>query len=121
MSETSKKDKTLYKGVGLYLFNHNYLFDRSNYIQSRIKEIEKKLVKKKIIETKKIKKNNLLSKKEIKSLENNYILQSDLTVDKTFFLSKNNNLIIQPGVKIFFEKDVSIISDGSIISQPASA
>ncbi len=114
MSETSKKDKTLYKGVGLYLFNHNYLFDRSNYIQSRIKEIEKKLVKKKIIETKKIKKNNLLSKKEIKSLENNYILQSDLTVDKTFFLSKNNNLIIQPGVKIFFEKDVSIISDGSI-------
>ena len=115
LSETSKKDKTLYKGVGLYLFNQNYLFDRSNYIQNRIKEIEKKLVKKKIIETKKFKKNNLLIKKEIKSLENNYILQSDLTIDKTFFLSKNNNLIIQPGVKIFFEKDVSIISEGSII------
>ena len=46
LSETSKKDKVFYKGVGLYIFNQNYLFDRSNYIQSRIKEIEKKLVKK---------------------------------------------------------------------------
>ena len=47
-------------------------------------------------------------------MENNYILQADLTVDKTLFLEKNNNLIVQPGVKIFFEKDVSLISEGSI-------
>ena len=52
--------------------------------------------------------------KEIQSLENNYILQTDLTIDKNFFLAKHNNLIIQPGVKIFFEKDASIISEGSI-------
>ena len=114
LSETSKKDKTFYKGVGLYMFNQNYLFDRSNYIQSRIKDIEKKLLKKEITKIKNFKKNNLLNKEEIKSLENNYILQADLTVDKTLFLEKNNNLIVQPGVKIFFEKDVSLISEGSI-------
>ena len=114
LSETSKKDKTFYKGVGLYKFNQNYLFDRSNYIQSRIKDIEKKLLKKEITKIKNFKKNNLLNKEEIKSLENNYILQADLTVDKTLFLEKNNNLIVQPGVKIFFEKDVSLISEGSI-------
>ena len=114
LSETSKKDKNFYKGVGLYIFNQNYLFDRSKYIQSRIKEIEKKLVKEKIIQAKNFEKNDLLSKEEIQSLENNYILQTDLTIDKNLFLAKNNNLIIQPGVKIFFKKDVSIISEGSI-------
>lgn len=96
------------------MFNQNYLFDRSNYIKSRINDIEKKLVKKEIIKKKNFKKNNLLNKEEIKSLENNFILQADLTVDKTLFLEKNNNLIIQPGVKIFFKKDVSLISEGSI-------
>ena len=114
LSETSKKDKNFYKGVGLYIFNQNYLFDRSKYIQSRIREIEKKLVKEKIEQAKNFEKNDLLSKKEIQSLENNYILQTDLTIDKNFFLAKHNNLIIQPGVKIFFEKDVSITSEGSI-------
>ena len=115
LSETSKKDKTFYKGVGLYIFNQNYLFERAEYIQSRIKEIEIKLVKEKMVQTKNFKNNDLLSKEEIKSLENNYILQTDLTVDKNLFLAKNKNLIIQPGVKIFFKKDVSITAEGSII------
>ena len=115
LSETSKKDKIFYKGVGLYIFNQDYLFERAEYIQSRIKEIEIKLVKEKMIQTKNFRNNDLLSKEGIKSLENNYILQTDLTVDKNLFLEKNKNLTIQPGVKIFFKKDVSITAEGSII------
>ena len=38
LSETSKKDKVFYKGIGLYMFDQNYLFDRSNYIQKELKK-----------------------------------------------------------------------------------
>ena len=44
LSENSKKDRVFYKGLGLYIFDENYLYNRSNYIQSRINEIEKKLI-----------------------------------------------------------------------------
>ena len=47
-----------------------------------------------------IKVKDLLSKR-IKSLENNYILQSDLIIDENLYLAENKNLIIQPGVKNF--------------------
>ena len=57
---------------------------------------------------------DLLSKQEIKSLENNYILLSDLTINENLYLAANKNLFIQQGVKIFFKKDVSIFSEGSI-------
>ena len=114
LSETSKKDRVLYKGLGQYIFDKNYLFDRSNYIKSRLVEIEKKFAKNKNLIEEKSKEKDLLSKKEIRSLEDNYILQSDIIIDENLYLAKNKNLIIQPGVKIFFKKDVSIISDGSI-------
>ena len=114
LSETSKKDRVHYKGLGLYIFDKNYLFGRSDYIKTRLIEIEKKFAKNKpqIQSISKIK--DLLSKKEIKSLENNHILQSDLIIDENLYLAENKNLIVQPGVKIFFDKDVSIFSEGSI-------
>ena len=42
LSETSKKDKVLYKGLGLYIFDSDYLIKRSKYLQKRISEIESK-------------------------------------------------------------------------------
>ena len=59
-------------------------------------------------------KNNLLSKKEIKSLDNNYVLQNDLIIDENLYLAAGNNLSVQKGVKIFFKTDVTIFSEGSI-------
>ncbi len=114
LSETSKKDRVFYKGVGLYIFDQNYLFDRANYIQDRIIEIEKKLAINKPLKNDFIEKQNLLSKQEIKSLENNYLLDSNLIIDKNLYLASNKKLHIQKGVNIFFEKDVSIFSEGSI-------
>ena len=114
LSETSKKDRVFYKGLGLYIFDQNYLFDRSSYIQSRIIEIEKKLAKSNSSKEYNFERKDLLSKQEIKSLENNYILISNLTVDENLYLAANKNLHIQQGVKIFFKKDVSIFSEGSI-------
>ena len=114
LSETSKKDRVFYKGVGLYIFDQNYLFDRANYIQNRIIEIEKKLAINKPLKNDFIEKQNLLSKQEIKSLENNYLLDSNLIIDKNLYLASNKKLHIQKGVNIFFEKDVSIFSEGSI-------
>ena len=114
LSETSKKDRVFYKGVGLYIFDQNYLFDRANYIQNRIIEIEKKLAINEPFKNDLIEKQNLLSKQEIKSLENNYLLDSNLIIDKNLYLASNKKLHIQKGVNIFFERDVSIFSEGSI-------
>ena len=47
LSETSKKDRNLYKGLGLYIFDQNYLFERSDYIRTRLIEIKKKFAKNK--------------------------------------------------------------------------
>ena len=114
LSENSKKDRVFYKGLGKYIYDQNYLYGRSNYIQSRITEIEIELANNKIVKKDVFDDKNLLSKKEIQSLENNYILQRDLTIDENLYLSADKSLIIQKGVKIFFEKDVSIFSEGSI-------
>ena len=114
LSETSKKDRVLYKGLGAYIFDENYLFDRSNYIQNRMTEIERKLEKKNPLNQKKYERENLLSKIEIENLENNYILKKDLVIDKNLYFSENNILNVQPGVKILFEEDVSLFSEGSI-------
>ena len=103
MSETSKKDRVFYKGLGLYIFDQNYLFDRSSYIQGRIIEIEKKLAKSNPSKEYGFERKDLLSKQEIKSLENNYILQNNLIIDENLYLAANKNLHIQQGVKIFFK------------------
>ena len=114
LSESSKKDRVLYKGFGLYIFNQNYLFERSNYINSRIVELEKQIVKNNLLKEDIFKDGNLLGKKEIKSLKNNYILEKNLIIDENLYLATGNNLEVQKGVEIFFQKDVSIYSEGSI-------
>ena len=48
LSENFKKDRVFYKGFGQYIFDQNYLFERSNYIRDRMIEIESKLAKKKL-------------------------------------------------------------------------
>ncbi|MDC0233626.1 hypothetical protein OAJ76_01360 [Candidatus Pelagibacter sp.] len=114
LSDTSKKDRIFYKGIGLYIFNKNYLFERSKYIQSRIAEVENKLATKGFIKNEIFEDNNLLNKKEIKSLENNYILNDDIIIDENLYLESNKILNIQKGVEIYFTKDVTIYSEGSI-------
>ena len=114
LSDTSKKDRIFYKGIGLYIFNKNYLFERSKYIQSRIAEIESKIASKGFIEKEIFKENSLLNKKEVKSLENYYILNDDIIIDENLYLEPNKILNIQQGVKIYFTKDVTIYSEGSI-------
>ena len=41
LSEISKDDKIFYKGIGPYLYDNDYLINRSKYIQKRIFEFEK--------------------------------------------------------------------------------
>ena len=69
LSETSKKDKVYYKGIGLYIFDKNYLFNKSKYIKSRISEIEQKLVINHNQEEDNFERKNLLDKEEIKNLK----------------------------------------------------
>ena len=114
LSDTSKKDRIFYKGIGLYIFNKNYLFERSKYIQSRIAEVENKLATKGFVKKQIFEENSLLNKKEIKSLENNYILNDDIIIDENLYLESNKILNIQKGVKIYFAEDVTIYSEGSI-------
>ena len=114
LSERSKKDRVLYKGIGLYIFNKNYLFERSNYINSRIIEIEKKFTNKNFTNEIIFNKKNLLSKHGIKKLNNSYILENDLIVNENLYLAPDKILNIQQGTSIFFNKDVTIYSEGSI-------
>ncbi len=39
-SETSKKDLNYYKGLGLYIFNENFLLEKSKYINDRLKKYD---------------------------------------------------------------------------------
>ncbi len=114
LSEVSNKDRGLYKGLGFYIFNKNYLFERSNYIQKRISKIEESYTKIKIIEENNLKRTDLLKKNEIKKDKGNFKLSENLEINKNFYLAKDKFLTIDKGVKIFFEKDVSILSEGSI-------
>ena len=114
LSESSKKDRVFYKGLGLYIFDQNYLFDRSKYIRSRIMEIEEKLNDIDALQVNKIETKDLLSKQEIETFNDNYILKTDLIIDENLYLAENKNLDIKEGVKIFFKKDAIIFSNGSI-------
>ena len=115
LSETSKKDKVYYKGIGLYIFDQDYLFERSKYIRARIDEIEKKLIVKHKQEDYKPDIINLLDKNEIENIGNNKnVLRSNLEINQNLFLPANKNLFVEKGVKILFKKDVSLSSLGSI-------
>ena len=113
-SDITKKDRNFYKGLGLYIFDENFLYKRSKYIKSRLS---------KIINTEKslenfnfdiVKKFNLLENKNIEILNGEYYLTKNLVINNNYFLPKGNKLNINEGIKLFFKEDVSIISEGSI-------
>ncbi len=115
LSETSKKDKVYYKGIGLYIFDKNYLFDRSKYIKNRISEIEQKLAINHNQDDDNFERKNLLDKEEIQNLgNNNYILSDNIEISENLYLGSNKSLVVEKGIKIFFKNDVSIFSLGSI-------
>ena len=179
-SDNSKKTRGLYKGLGLYVFDQDFLSKRSIYIKSRlskINEVEKLQFSLKdnkiffdnlnkpffkklniICENKKTKesyiyndininfdknckyligyKNIKLYKNifvlndnteskvkklsdldEIELIDNIYYLKKDIVINKDYYFSKNKKLIVEKGVKINFENDYLITSEGSILFQ----
>ena len=113
-SEVSKKDRNYYKGLGFYIFDENFLYKKSRYIKNRLDKIEGKKKLKKNLDATKVKMLNLLENNNIEFLDEEYHLTKDLILQNDYFLSKGNKLNIKEGIKIFFKKDVSIISEGSI-------
>jgi len=112
LSESSKTDKVLYKGIGIYQFNENYLFNRSEYIKNRINEFNKKKILN--IKSKKNFGKDLTKEANIIFHEGKYFLRNDMEINQRYFLPSGKILIIEKGVKIKFNKDVSIFSEGSI-------
>ena len=76
---------------------------RFNYAEEKVDEIDK------------ISRKDLLTKKEIIKSNSSYILNKNIKIDDNLFLAQNKRLMIKKGVNIFFEKDFSILSEGSII------
>ncbi len=179
-SENSNKTRGLYKGLGIYIFDKDFLNKRSDYIKSRlekINEIEKlqfSLKDNKIIfdnlnksffkklnincKNKEIQKdyiyndleinfdqnckysigdkdiklyknifilndsdtiieNKLSNLNEIEQINNIYYLKKNIVINKDYYFPSNKKLIIEEGVKINFESDASIISEGSVLFQ----
>ena len=114
LSEISNEDKVLYKGFGLYMYDNNYLIDRSKYVNKRILEMNKQSAKKNILSEDGLIRKNFLIKKEIFKDGENYQLKNDIEINENLYLSSNKVLNVQKGVKINFKKDVSILSEGSI-------
>ncbi len=115
-SEVSKKDLVYYKGLGLYMFDRNFLSERANYIIDRLNRY---LSKNNDIDSDSTfytgnKGSNIIENKDIKYLNGEYYLFGDLIIDKDYYLSKENKLNINKGVKIFFKEDSILYSQGSI-------
>ena len=113
-SETNKKDLNMYKGLGLYILDKNFLNEKSEYINNRLKKIIKsKNIKKKSIENV-VKSFDILEDENIKYQNGEYYLVNDLIIKKNYYLARNKKLNINKGVKIIFQKDVLLSSEGSI-------
>lgn len=115
LSEISYKDRGLYKGLGLYIYDDNYLTDRSLYIQKRINELKNKKLNlnKDTLKEINYRKNILLADEILKQGEN-YILNENLIIDEDLYLGRYKKLKVEKGVKITFEKDSSLFSEGAI-------
>lgn len=112
----SKKDLVYYKGLGLYMFDRNFLSERANYIIDRLNRY---LSKNNDIDSDSTfytgnKGSNIIENKDIKYLNGEYYLFGDLIIDKDYYLSKEDKLNINKGVKIFFKEDSILYSQGSI-------
>jgi len=113
-SEISKKDLNYYKGLGLYIFDKNFLSTRAKYIKGRINKYVQKNKAEKDIQYNINKPLDILKNENVKYLNGEHYLAKDLIIEKNYYLSKNEKLNIEQGVKIFFKKDATIFSEGTI-------
>jgi hypothetical protein len=116
LSENSKDDKIFYEGLGPYLYDEEYLINRSNYIKKRLEDLSQEITSKILSKNKDDLINNLLNLTQIvfDNEKNLYFLNKDLEISENYFLPKNSKLVIDEGVKITFKNDVTIFSEGSI-------
>ena len=113
-SDVNKKDRNFYKGLGLYMLNKNFLSERSKYINNRLKKIRKIKKTKKYTLKDTNKSFDILENNNIKNIDGEYYLTKDLIIKKNYYLNRGNKLNINKGIKLIFQNDVSIISEGSI-------
>ena len=114
LSEISKKDLNYYKGIGLYIFNKNFLLERSKYIQNRLFELTNVKNLQINLNEDQVKTLDLLKNDNVEYLNGEYYLTKDLIIKNNYYLSKNKKLNIKEGIKIIFKEDASLISEGSI-------
>jgi len=116
LSENSKDDKVFYQGLAPYLYDEEYLINRSNYIKKRLENLSQEITSKILSKNKDDLINNLLNLTQIvfDNEKNLYFLNKDLEISENYFLPKNSKLVIDEGVKITFKNDVTIFSEGSI-------
>ena len=113
-SEVTKKDLNYYKGLGLYMFDKDFLFKRAKYIKDRLNNYANLNDKKKAFNYANSIQLNLLENENIKYLNGEYHLSKDLIIEKNYYLLKDKKLNINEGVKIFFKEDSTLFSEGSI-------
>ena len=113
-SDINKKDLNYYEGLGLYILDKNFLNKRSGYIKKRLKKIiaSKNILKKQTINV--VKPSDILKNKNIKYRDGEYYLTNDIIIKRDYHLAKDKKLNIDKGIKIIFEKDVLLTSEGSI-------
>ncbi|MDA7714367.1 hypothetical protein N8824_03600 [Candidatus Pelagibacter sp.] len=113
-SEVSKKDLNYYKGLGLYIFDINFLNKRANYIIDRLNKYVKKNINKNNFYFTNNKGLDIISNPNIEYLNGEYYLTKNLIIEENYFLSKGEKLNINKGIKIFFKKDAILFSEGAI-------
>ena len=113
-SEVTKKDLNYYKGLGLYMFDKDFLFKRAKYINDRLNNYANLNNKKKAFNYANSIQLNLLENENVKYLNGEYHLSKDLIIEKNYYLLKDKKLNINEGVKIFFKEDSTLFSEGSI-------
>jgi len=114
LSDINKKDRTYYKGLGLYILDKNFLYARSKYINSRLNKIEELKKSQKNLTDTVIKSFDILKNENIQYLNGEYYLTKDLIIKNNYYLAKNKKLNINKGVKLIFQEDVLLTSEGSI-------
>ena len=113
-SEVSKKDLNYYKGLGLYIFDKNFLSKRADYIIDRLDKYVNKNINENNFYYSSNKELNIVDHANIKYLNGEYYLTKDLIVEENYFLSKSDKLNINKDVKIFFKEDAILFSEGAI-------
>ena len=115
LSEISFKDRGLYKGLGLYIYDESYLIDRSLYIQKRLDELKnKKFNFDRDILEKKNQRKDILLVDEIIEQNGIFILKKDIIINEDLYLERNKKLRVEKGVKITFKNDSTLFFEGPV-------